>query len=172
MSARSKFERQLGLREHGFSLKIPDVGNSYKPFDYIVGVPIKICNTNILRFVAIEAKSARGWTVPVSSILPHQIEALDIVESMAPYSSWVAIGFLDIPKMKLDFKRKRIKKRRRQEAFLLWWVDFKEIMSSGSLPYEEIASIENSSLEKRKIGTQYKWIIPQEHYFFVKICEI
>jgi len=36
VSTRSKFERKLWFRGIGFAYKIPDVGRSLKPFDYVI----------------------------------------------------------------------------------------------------------------------------------------
>lgn len=165
MSTRSKFERQLNFRQIGFAIKIPDVGRSLKPFDYVVGVPVN----GSLRFIAIEAKKATGWTLNNSEILPHQIKALNTVESFAPYSAWLAIGFLDIPSMKLDHNRQKITERRKKEAFLIPWVDAKRIASDTSIGYGEILSVKNCAMEWRKVrGKYYRWYVPKTHVLFNK----
>jgi hypothetical protein len=166
VSTRSKFERQLNFRQIGFAIKIPDVGRSLKPFDYVVGVP----TNGSLRFIAIEAKKATGWTLNNSEILPHQIKALDAVENLAPYSAWLAIGFLDIPSMKLDHNRQKIDGRRKKEAFLIPWVDAKRIASDTSMSYGDIISIGDCAMEWRKVRKRYyKWYVPKSHCLFNKI---
>ena len=170
MSVTSKFERQLGFRHLGFSTKIPDVGKSLKPFDYIVGIPVKREGKKILRFVAIEAKTARGWTLNINTILEHQWNALDLVESLAEYSSWLAIGFLDIPKMKRDHNRSPIDDRRKAEAYLLWWEDAKYIMGETSISYGDIIEFyPNSAMEWRKVNGYRRWIVPPQHPIFDRI---
>jgi len=172
MSVRSKFERKLGFRELGFAYKIPDVGRSLKPFDYVVGVPIiKDNGTKILRFIAIEAKKASGWTLPYSQMLPHQIRALDIVERMSPYSAWLAVGFLDMPKMKLDWDRNPIEETMRAEAYLLPWISAKVMMSSNtSLKYKDVISKYGSyAMEYGPVKSTYKWTVGKEHPIFYLI---
>lgn len=165
MSVRSKFERKLGFREFGFAYKIPDAGRSLKPFDYVVGVPIEVGGgKKTLRFLAIEAKTARGWTMPRSSMLPHQEKALDLVESLAPYSSWLAIGFLNMPKMKLDWNRKRLKKKMKAEAYLLPWIVAKAMLREGSIKYKEIIeSYPEYIMDYGKVKHSYKWTVGDEH---------
>ena len=160
MSTRSKFERKLGFRQIGFSIKIPDVGRSLKPFDYVVGVPILSGESRILRFVAIEAKTATGWTMRGDAVLPHQYRALDLVESFAPYSAWLAIGFLDMPKMKLGWNRQRLDKPLRPEAYLLWWEDFLSIeRPNGGVRYKDIIELYGSSkMDYVKTGSGYRWV--------------
>lgn len=168
MSTRSKFERKLGFRQIGFSIKIPDAGRSLKPFDYVVGVPIERGGSKVLRFVAIEAKAAVGWTLRSDALLDHQRHALDLVESMAQYSSWLAIGFMDIPKMKLDWQRRRIDGRMPPEAFLLWWEDAKYIQCvNNTIRYKDIIRYyPNSKMDYIKIGSSYKWVPSQSSLFF------
>jgi len=165
VATHSKFERQLNFRQIGFSIKIPDVGRSLKPFDYVVGVPVN----GMLRFVAIEAKKATGWTLNNSAMLPHQIRALNAVDKLAPNSSWLAIGFLDIPSMKLDHNRQKIDRRRKKEAFLISWADAKRISGETSISYGDIIEIENSEMEWHKFGRMYRWRVPITHYFFKQI---
>lgn len=168
MSTRSKFERQLGFRESGFSYKIPDIGRAPKPFDYVVGVPVHREGYSSLRFVAIEAKKARGWTLPCSDILEHQERALNIVELMAPFSAWLAIGFLDIPKMKLYWDRKPITARLRAEAYLVPWRLVRDC--DVSIKYEYIASeLSEYAMEYKKVRTAYKWIIGADNPFWLDI---
>lgn len=172
MSTRSKFERRLGFREAGFSIKIPDAGRSLKPFDYVVGVPVSIGGIETLRFVAIEAKTARGWVMPGGSILPHQYKALDLVESLAPYSAWLAIGFLDMPKMSLNWDRQRLDKKMKAEAYLLWWEDAKFIeRENGSIRYKDIIRYyKTSRMDYVKVGSGYKWIPAQGGSFYSSIA--
>ena len=166
MSTRSKFERDLHLNYTGYSIKIPDAGIGYKPYDYIYGVSVEIAGKRILRLLAIEAKRARGWTLLNSSILEHQIRALDYIESLAPNSAWLAIGFLDIPKMKLNHKRQPILKKRKSEAFMIRWTDAEYIMGETSISYADIITIDRARLEWRKVKTRYRWIIPETHYLY------
>lgn len=163
MATRSKFERQLNFRSIGFSIKIPDVGRSLKPFDYVVGVPAG----GILRFFAIEAKTARGWTMNSSVMLPHQIKALDFVENLAPNSSWLAVGFLDIPNMKLDHNRQQINGRRKKEAFLLPWSMAKSLMGTDSLLYGDLIDTDvKLGMIWKKQRKRYRWSIPKDHLFY------
>ena len=164
MSVRSKFEAQLGpgLRQTGFEIKIPDCSRAYKPFDYVLGIPTEKC----LRFVAIEAKRAVGWTLGNSAILPHQERALNLVESLQENSSWLAIGFLDIPRMKRDHTGRRIAENRKREAFIISWHDYLAARGKTSISYGDIVAIENSALEWAKIGKRYMWTIPKNHYLF------
>lgn len=165
MSAKSKFERKLAFRKLGFSIKIPDVGRSLKPFDYVVGIPFTISGGKILRFVAIEAKKASGWTMPLSVFRDHQIKALNIVESFAPGSSWVAIGFLDAPKMKLDWNRQRIGGRIRAEAFLIPWVLCLAIEAGeGTISYKTLIDhYPQYMMDYGKVGSVYKWFVGAAH---------
>lgn len=166
MSTRSKFERQLAFRLLGFSIKIPDAGVSLKPFDYVVGVPVKIDGIHSVRFVAIEAKTARGWTMPSSYMLPHQIKALDAVDKLACNSSWVAIGFLDLPKMKRGYDGKKLYSQYKREAFLLPWSIVKKVMGETSLRYADIASSDylmSFAMEYKKIRSAYRWIVQDDH---------
>jgi len=167
VSVRSKFEAQLspGLRELGFEIKIPDCSKSYKPFDYVIGVK----SFGVLRFIAIEAKKATGWTLNNSAVLPHQERALDLLESMCPYSSWLAIGFLDIPKMKRDYDGTKIIKPKKKEAFLIPWRDYLALKGETSISYSDIISVENSSLEWAKIGKRYAWRVRQHSLFMQKL---
>jgi len=165
MSVRSKFERKLAFRKLGFSIKIPDVGRSLKPFDYVVGIPLSVNGNKILRFVAIEAKKANGWTMPISAFREHQIRALDLVESFAPMSSWVAIGFLDAPKMKLDWNRQRLDKRIRANAFLIPWALCKELVEQdGTVMYKSLIEwYKEYRMEYGKIGSAYRWFVGDKH---------
>ena len=171
VSTRSKFERKLGFRQIGFSIKIPDVGRSLKPFDYVVGVPVQSRDSKILRFVAIEAKTATGWTLRGDAILPHQHKALSLVESMARYSAWVAIGFLDMPKMKLDWNRERIDGRLRPEAFLLWWQDFLYIKRpNGGVRYKDIIELyQPSKMDYVKTKSGYRWVPGAHSDFYERV---
>ena len=167
MSTRSKFERKLAFRELGFSIKIPDVGRSLKPFDYVVGVPLTVNNREILRFVAIEAKKAYGWTLAMSEFRDHQIRALNIVESFATMTAWVAIGFLDMPKMKLDWNRQRLAKKQRAQAYLIPWELCKELAAGGSVKYKDL--VENYpeyAMAYGKVGSAYKWYAETDHPIF------
>jgi len=167
MSIRSKFEKQLNFRQHGFSIKIPDVGRSLKPFDYVVGMPVSLGNVKMLRFVAIEAKTATGWSLHISKWQPHQRTALDLVDRLAKDSAWVAIGFLDIPKMKLDHNRQRIETKRKKEAYLILWGDYKQLECGSSCSYGDIVNKHGDcELSWGKVGTRYVWTIPPEHPIF------
>ena len=167
MSTRSKFERKLAFRELGFSIKIPDVGRSLKPFDYVVGVPMTVNNRKILRFVAIEAKKAYGWTLGMSEFRDHQIRALNIVESFAPMTAWVAIGFLDMPRMKLDWNRKRLETRMPAQAYLIPWVLCKTIAAGGSVKYKDlIESYPEYVMGYGKVRSAYKWYAESDHPIF------
>ena len=165
MSVRSKFERKLAFRELGFSIKIPDVGRSLKPFDYVVGIPLTVYGNKILRFVAIEAKKASGWSMPLSVFRNHQVKALDLVEKFAPMSSWVAIGFLDAPNMKLDWNRRRIEGKLRAEAFLIPWALCKELIKlNGAVTYKSLIEwYREYRMEYGKIGSAYKWFVGDKH---------
>ena len=163
MATRSKFERQLspGLRRIGFSIKIPDVGIGHKPFDYIVGIPR---TDGSLGFVAIEAKKAVGWTLNKSSWRAHQRNALDIISKMSPMAAWVAIGFLDIPKMKLDYNRKPIGARRKAEAYMIQWQTYKEIEGKVSISYSDIVNCCSScTLLLARNNSRRMWEIPSGH---------
>lgn len=172
MSTRSKFEKKLAFRELGFAIKIPDCGRSLKPFDYVVGIPLKINGGKILRFVAIEAKKANGWSMPMSAFRDHQIRALDIVDSFAPMSSWIAIGFLDAPNMKLDCNRQKILGAMRAEAFLIPWVLCKQLVAThGSVLYKSlIHSYPEYMMDYGKVRSAYKWLVGEKHPIFYKIA--
>lgn len=164
MSVRSKFERQLNFRHIGFAYKIPDAGRSLKPFDYVVGMPITIDGITLLRFIAIEAKKADGWSLHKSKWQDHQRNALDAVDRLCPNCAWVAIGFLDIPNMKLDHNRAPIAGRRHKEAYLIRWRDFKEIEGEISCGYGDIAeNFADFILEYGKQGSRYLWLVPANH---------
>ena len=164
MATRSLFERQLSpaLREIGFSVKIPDANASRKPFDYVVGVE----SGGRLGFNGIEAKKADGWSLSQSKWYPHQRDALSVLSNIDEDSAWVAIGFLDIPRMKLDWNRSRITKRMARAAFLLRWVDFLKVEHSGSCKYIDLISIyPETELEWGKIPgrTRNSWIVRKTH---------
>jgi hypothetical protein len=150
MAVRSKFEGQLspGLRKIGFSIKIPDAGKSLKPFDYVVGIPVGLKGYQpILKFVAIEAKAVTyGWTLNRSAWQPHQRKALDIVDALAPGSAWVAVGFLGIPKMSFDHNRQKIEGKRKKEAYLLRWGDYKSLEGEKSMWYGDIITLPDTEL--------------------------
>lgn len=171
MSVVSKFERKLAFRALGFSIKIPDVGRSLKPFDYVVGIPVTVCGNKILRFVAIEAKKASGWSMPLSVFRDHQIKALNIVERLAPMSSWVAIGFLDAPSMKLDWNRQRIDKKMSATAFLIPWTLCKRLVAiEGSVTYKSlITSYPEYMMDYERIGSAYKWLVGKQHPIFFMV---
>ena len=163
MSTRSKFEKKLAFRQLGFSIKIPDVGRSLKPFDYVVGIPTRNGGRH-MRFVAIEAKKAYGWSLPFSQFRDHQVKALNIVESFADLAAWVAIGFLDMPSMKLDWNRQRLEKKLRAEAYLIPWSLCKKLSSGGSLSYKDLH--ENYSqyvLEYGRVKSSYRWYVGESH---------
>lgn len=160
--ARSKFERQLstGLRKIGFSIKIPDAGRSHKPFDYVLGLHAECGDQRMIRFLAIEAKAATGWVVNRATWQDHQRKALDLIESIAPLSAWVAVGFLDIPKMSLTQDRKPIGSKKTQ-AWLIPWRDYKRL-ERKSVSHKDIADLgdEYSLVWDAK---NYAWIIPGWH---------
>jgi hypothetical protein len=171
MASRSKFERQLspGLRQIGFSIKIPDAGRGLKPFDYVVGIRTIAGGQDFLRFVAIEAKSVQyGWTLNRASWRSHQRTALDIIDSMSPRAAWVAVGFLGIPVMKRDHNNRKIEKPRRAEAYLLPWSDYKFLEGEKSIWYGDIITCIDSRLEWEKVGSRYAWTIPPTHSLYVQ----
>lgn len=165
MSVRSKFERKLTFRNLGFAYKIPDCGRSLKPFDYVVGIPIKRDNAHrMLRFVAIEAKKANGWTLPQSAMLDHQVRALDYIERLSRFSSWVAVGFLDAPKMKLDWNRSKIVNSVSATAFLIPWIICKRLMFEGSLSYKDLIELYGEyMMDYGPYKSSYKWTVGKSH---------
>jgi len=171
VSVKSKFERKLAFRKLGFSIKIPDCGRSLKPFDYVVGIPLTVNGGKILRFVAIEAKKASGWTMPMSVFRDHQIRALDFVENLAPMSSWVAIGFLDMPSMKLDWNRQKIMGRMSAEAYLVPWELCKRINTTeGTISYKRLTeSYPEYIMDYGKLGSTYRWYVGKDHPIFYKV---
>jgi len=165
MSVRSKFEKKLTFRNLGFAYKIPDCGRSLKPFDYVVGIPIKRNGTNrTLRFVAIEAKKASGWTLPQSAMPDHQIRALDYIERLSRFSSWVAIGFLDAPKMVFDWDRNKIVGKVQATAFLIPWIVCKRLMFEGSLLYKDLIELYSEyMMDYGPYKSSYKWTVGKSH---------
>lgn len=164
MSVKSKFERGLSFRTISFAIKIPDAGKSRKPFDYVIGVPYDANGRRRMEFVAIEAKKADGWSLPKGKWQPHQITALDFVENMSMDSAWVAIGYLDLPKMKQDWKRKKLVKKIKAWAYLVPWWYFKEHSVNMGLHFSMIVdSCEQYKLVREKVRTQYLWVVPPTH---------
>jgi len=160
VSVKSAFERQLNWRQLGFAYKIPDSGPAIKPFDYFVAIP----TGGILRFVAIEAKKADGWTLNRNQWQSHQRYALDILSGLDADSAWVAIGFLDIPNMKLDHSRKKMVGNRKKEAYLIRWIDYLSIEGESSALYDDIASrLGDCSLAWGKYKNSYCWLVPKHH---------
>lgn len=160
MSVKSAFERQLNWRQLGFAYKIPDAGPAIKPFDYFVAIP----TGGILRFVAIEAKKADGWTLNRSQWQSHQRYAFDILSGMDEDSAWVAIGFLDIPNMKLDHSRKKLLTSGKKEAYLVRWIDYLSVEGEISVSYDDIASgFSGCSLLWGKYKNSYCWLVPESH---------
>ena len=162
MSVRSKFERQLDFKQLGWAYKIPDAGSAYKPFDYVVGIPHTTEAGTILRLAAIEAKKANGWTLARSAWEEHQRSALSYVESLANWSSWVAIGFLDIPAMKLDWNRKRIAGKLDKAAFLVPWRLYLEL-ENPSCRYGDLLKYPQYEMRYGVRDGKYCWIIEKDH---------
>jgi len=152
----------------GFAIKIPDVGRSLKPFDYVVGIPVyNVRGVKSLRFIAVEAKKASGWTLHISAFRDHQIRALDIVESMAPMSSWIAIGFLDMPQMVRDWNRQKLDSKMKAEAYLIPWAMCKRLMGDSSLSYGQLVEDKQKYImEYGKVGTTYRWYVGETHALF------
>jgi len=164
VSTRSVLEHSLDLRSAGFSIKIPDCSKSKKPFDYVLGIPYG----DIMKFVAIEAKTATGWTLPVSAWQPHQRVALDIVSSRCQSCAWVIIGFLDLPKMKMDCSRKRIVSPYEKEVYLITWADYLYIEGERSCLYADVIKYYPRSglVWGPSKSNRYAWRIPESHEFF------
>ena len=164
MSVRSRFERELSpaLREIGVSIKIPDCSRSHKPFDYVIGIPTE----HGLRYAAVEAKKADGWSLSRSKWEPHQRDMLDYLSDIDSQSAWVAIGFLDLPKMKRGPNGKSISKRYKKEAFLMTWADYLCIEGDRSCKYADIIAMSSdSSLNWDKIPgrASNSWRVPKTH---------
>lgn len=161
MATRSKFEAQLspGLREIAYSVKIPDCNRSLKPFDYVLAM----VKNGVLRYVAVEAKKADGWGLGRSKWEPHQRRSLQKLSLLDKNSAWVAIGFLDLPKMKRGPNLRKLEKQYKKDAYLIRWVDFLDIETETTCKYEDVARYSSCRLKWCKRGKRYHWVIPKTH---------
>jgi len=86
---------------------------------------------------------------------------------MAMYTSWIAVGFLDIPQMKLDWNRHAIDTPMQAEAYLIPWNVCKSLMGDGSLLYKDLKeTLPKYIMDYGKIKTSYKWHVGKNHPFF------
>ena len=149
----SKFEGDLspGLRELGFSFKIADATRSWKPFDFMLGMPIEHPTLGIiLRFFGIEGKTAKGNGFYFPGLwYEHQRNALNTMMAMSKDAPWVAIHYKDL----------------KEPAFLLPWYVYLVIEGQykTSIPRDVWDSKWNLVWEHEPRRQKNYWRIPPEH---------
>lgn len=145
----SKFEANLspGLRELGFSFKVPDAGPGWKAFDFTLALPWN----GILRYIAIEGKTARGNRFNFGEKWEdHQRRALQTLAEQDAWSAWVALHY---PHVK-GFR-----------AILLPWVEYlrTECQFEKSIPHDVWQPGYAMVWEHGPVRKATYWRIPEDH---------